>query len=429
MRSFLIASVVLFLTPLLGGCDRILGKDGNQVQRSGPEFSYTLIDSSNSMISDSTTWTRANGPYRVTTEVHVSSGGVLTIEPGVDVLFDTNATVVVFGELRAYGMVTDSVRFLPGDAQGWGGIWLTGYSCVGKATMRYARISGADLPEWQRLENLAIERLQESGIMVKPRVRSGGAGIYANGQRCVLDLAHVVVSNNIAAAERDGHYSEWNGGGVYLADGAKASFSVCTIRSNVAGRGGGVSVVGSTSSAVLDRCLIADNVSRMGGAAFDISGTAMLTRCIVVGNTATNVRGTAIYSRSAIYSCGTLSILNGTVFGNSTLGSGLGAGGAIYVIGITEIANSVIWGNAPGSFAPRQLLSRLDVRYSDIQFDSAAFPGTANLNADPMFTDPVDRDFTPSPYSPLVDAGDPDSPHDPDGSRTDIGAVPAKRVR
>ncbi len=34
------------------------------------------------------TWTAANSPYRVTGAVHVPAGSTLTIEPGVDVLFD-----------------------------------------------------------------------------------------------------------------------------------------------------------------------------------------------------------------------------------------------------------------------------------------------------------------------------------------------------
>ena len=37
---------------------------------------------------NTTTWSKANSPYRVTGTVTVPTGNTLTIEPGVDVVFD-----------------------------------------------------------------------------------------------------------------------------------------------------------------------------------------------------------------------------------------------------------------------------------------------------------------------------------------------------
>ena len=47
--------------------------------------------------------------------------------------------------------------------------------------------------------------------------------------------------------------------------------------------------------------------------------------------------------------------------------------------------------------------------------------GGNNLVAPPAFVDETAHDFRLSPGSPCIDAGDPDSPPDPDGSRSDIG--------
>ncbi len=48
--------------------------------------------------------------------------------------------------------------------------------------------------------------------------------------------------------------------------------------------------------------------------------------------------------------------------------------------------------------------------------------GEGNISSDPLFIDPVNGDFHLQPGSPCIDAGDPDSPLDPDGTTADMGA-------
>jgi len=57
--------------------------------------------------------------------------------------------------------------------------------------------------------------------------------------------------------------------------------------------------------------------------------------------------------------------------------------------------------------------------YSDIQ---GGWPGTGNIDSDPEFTDPANGNYNLSETSPCIDAGDPLSPLDPDGTITDMGA-------
>ncbi|RJP78879.1 MAG: hypothetical protein C4524_06035, partial [Candidatus Zixiibacteriota bacterium] len=47
--------------------------------------------------------------------------------------------------------------------------------------------------------------------------------------------------------------------------------------------------------------------------------------------------------------------------------------------------------------------------------------GTGNLSSNPLFVNAA-GDFHLQPASPCIDAGDPASPLDPDGTRTDMGA-------
>ena len=53
-----------------------------------------------------------------------------------------------------------------------------------------------------------------------------------------------------------------------------------------------------------------------------------------------------------------------------------------------------------------------------------ALPGQGNINADPLFADAENSDYRLSAGSPAIDAGDPDSPRDPDGTRADMGVFP-----
>jgi hypothetical protein len=54
--------------------------------------------------------------------------------------------------------------------------------------------------------------------------------------------------------------------------------------------------------------------------------------------------------------------------------------------------------------------------------DTLPLVGAGNLLADPLFTDPGAYDFSLTPASPAIDAGDPAHPLDTDNSRADMGA-------
>ena len=49
-------------------------------------------------------------------------------------------------------------------------------------------------------------------------------------------------------------------------------------------------------------------------------------------------------------------------------------------------------------------------------------PGEGSISANPRFVDPENGDYHLQANSPCIDAGDPNSPLDPDGTRADIGA-------
>jgi hypothetical protein len=138
-----------------------------------------------------TTWTLANSPYTVcnTFSVTVPQGATLTIEPGVEVRFDSGAELYVYGQLTATGSPTMPITFTgstptPGTWNGlqfFGTVTQTNRSELSYVTIEYAG-SGAS--------GGAIY-LDSSAITVKHSlIRNGaGSGVYgwSNGSADISD--------------------------------------------------------------------------------------------------------------------------------------------------------------------------------------------------------------------------------------------------
>ncbi|MFP4226067.1 MAG: hypothetical protein ACLFRF_04995, partial [Desulfobacterales bacterium] len=98
--------------------------------------------------------------------------------------------------------------------------------------------------------------------------------------------------------------------------------------------------------------------------------------------------------------------------------------------------NNILWNNAPNPLAASAATgpAELIMTYSDVQTGTGEdWLGAGCITADPLFADPENGDFSLSwenypiadaTQSPCINAGDPASPPDPDGSRADIGALP-----
>ena len=86
-----------------------------------------------------------------------------------------------------------------------------------------------------------------------------------------------------------------------------------------------------------------------------------------------------------------------------------------------NITNCVLWGGDPvhSDFEPTSMDStNFTIRYCNL---SDPYAGEGNLQLNPLFVNAVAHDFHLLPYSPSIDAGSPQSPNDPDGSRIDHG--------
>src|SRR3990172_9922266 len=63
------------------------------------------------------TWTKVNSPYHINGEVTIPNDSILTIEPGVEVIFTGHHKFKIQGRLLAVGTQQDSIRFIAENTQ------------------------------------------------------------------------------------------------------------------------------------------------------------------------------------------------------------------------------------------------------------------------------------------------------------------------
>jgi hypothetical protein len=228
-----------------------------------------------------------------------------------------------------------------------------------------------------------------------------GGGMYGNAllERCTIsnnqtlpygEGGGVLGRPTIIDCEIIGNHSGGTGGGVYAT--GPCTITGTVIDSNTSGNGSdGYSGGGVRGPATLIECQITRNKAYhyfSGGPADSIGtgvdGAVLLLRCTVADN----------------------QIANGPVQGDTS--------GGIKNVG--SVVESILWGNENAdvefAFGPTT-----PIQYSIV---GGGYPGTGNLALNPLFSAP--GAYTLSPGSPAIDAGNPASLPDPDGSVADLGA-------
>ncbi|MCK4339612.1 MAG: T9SS type A sorting domain-containing protein, partial [Candidatus Cloacimonetes bacterium] len=219
---------------------------------------------------------------------------------------------------------------------------------------------------------------------------------------------------------------------LYCYDDNYFSIRNMTIQNGNAQFGGGIFC--ESSSPDITNVIISDNTANNGGGIYYWSNSSSsLTNVTISGNTAN--RGGGIYSKSS-----SQTLTNVTISENNANDFG----GGIFCINNSNqyLSNCILWNDSPQEVYFKHVYSpnTITISYSDVQGGEAGIVtnnnGTVNwlygnIDADPLFADPENGDFhltwanfpiPDSTMSPCIDAGDPDSPLDPDSTRTDMGA-------
>jgi len=223
------------------------------------------------------------------------------------------------------------------------------------------------------------------------------------------------------------------GGGIHCAE-SVASIINCLLRWNVAIMiGGGIACI--DADIYMERCVIRENETdnRSGGGVYLRGGHSALWWCDICFNSTDITDGGGLYCTDS-----NPIITNCTIAYNSVDSRG---GGIFFTGGVrVTLRNTILWGNEP-----QQLWvcneNWIWVQYSDIQggeeeivadhVDGYISFEEGNIDVLPLFENRDEFDLhlvwdnfpeDDETKSPCIDAGDPESPLDPDQTRADIGA-------
>ncbi|MCP4711629.1 MAG: hypothetical protein GY869_23675, partial [Planctomycetes bacterium] len=173
--------------------------------------------------------------------------------------------------------------------------------------------------------------------------------------------------------------------------------------------GGGMCNYNSSSPA-LSNCTFSGNSAYLyGGGMYNYnSSSPTLTNCTFSGNSSTYVGGGICNWRFSS------PILTNCIFSkNSAADHSAGSGGGMYNYQSSPtLTNCILWGNTATTDNEiyNDSSSSSDVTFCDIQ---GGYPGTGNIDADPLFADAENGDFHLQSGSPCIDKGDNSAPHLP----------------
>ena len=261
-----------------------------------------------------TIWAPDSSPFHVTAPCTVATGATLTIEPGVDVVFDGDFPLIVHGAVRAIGTQVDSIRFLPADTVSrWGGIRMSGGD---SSAFAYTRIEKAFSSPYDHQYSFDA--------------RCGGA-FAVFGSR--LSVAHAIIRDCEAGIL---------GAAIYATDSALVRFSDVRMSRNrgEVDFGGPPIYVRMASDLELVDCVVTKN---MGGIAAEGARRVSLAGCAVLANVLDGRSDAGIRFGGESYGGSYLDVVDCVVAGNW---DGQYSGGGIIVFnGDTRIVGSTVSGN------------------------------------------------------------------------------------
>ena len=328
--------------------------------------------------------------YIVVGNVTVFEHDYLIIEPGATILFSGFYWFNIHGFLIAIGTEQDSIFFVPAEGECWIGINLWGPST---ANLRYCHIEGTGNNN-TGLSIIGGEASVENCLIIG---NTRGVGSRYDAQAVFNDC---VISYN----SRD------YGAGINCIEQTNFTFNNCVIERNSATNyGGGVHY---TDDCILqfNNCIISKNGAN-GGVSCSGNSQSAFTNCVIDSNWDTGSDGYGIKCLDDA----SVTLVNTTVTANSYYGINFAGTGDMSITYSDFYRNS--YGNFGGNVPPF-LGSLITTNFNGDSCDIFY-----NIFLDPLFySTSGDSAYYLTGESPCIDAGDPNSPLDPDGTIADIGA-------
>lgn len=376
-----------------------------------------------SIIYEITSLTKTNSPYFVNENVTVEPSVILTIEEGVQILFNESSSILVKGVLIIDGTEDEPVElksYYP--EQEWAGLFFE--DATGISNLHHVLISEAKGIENDENFFAAVSALNSTVNLIG--VHIDDVRLPVSSQFSDLRIENSTISNVTLI----GDYLNVNGGNLWVLNSVFEGNNIEDMDAIDIGFMEGTTIIDGN----IFRDFVGDN-----------------TDAIDVGNESKNVQIT----NNRITNCGDKSVSIGqgskayvafNILSRCNLGIGIKDEGSY-----AEIVNNTFYGNNVGVAVYEKVLNRgggsasiknsifgnsieasitadefssFTVNYSISDTDELV--GTGNLFADPELINPQHGNYYPQITSPVLGTGDPTTPIDGGGRPINIGALDLK---
>ncbi len=222
-------------------------------------------------------------------------------------------------------------------------------------------------------------------------------------------MGNILGSTTVLDCRLRGNWSSSAGGG--MANFANSpTVTNCTLRENLSDVVGG-GMYNYESSPTVTSCVFDGNEAGWGGGMRDAFSSPTMTNCVFRGNRALQQGGGADFVGSGA------TVADCTFSGNEAAdGNTIG-----FMSDPSELlmANCILWSDDDDGEILNDNGSALAITYTDVR---GGWPGTGNIDDDPMFADSEDGDVRLRAGSPCIDGGD--NAAVPNGIRRDADGNP-----
>jgi len=362
---------------------------------------FSIIDSANIY----GIWTKDGSPYLIYNDVEIPQDTSLSIEPGVQIIFQGHYKIEVFGGLFATGNENDSIFFCINDT--------TGFSLVDSSVGSW---NGIDIHQ-------PDNSLQEIKFSYCKFEYSKGLGFDEGGTIDFINNCKKVIIDHCTFIHNYGYY----GGCIYY-DGAFIQGDVqitnCSFKNNKAYLGGAIYLWWYNHAHLISHNTFFTNQANSGGALFMSGGEInhnLFYRNLAFeyGGAVWNGSSTSLVIENSIFNendapyGGAYYVNNGAFHSkiiNCTMINNLSENSVLFIgsnaVGDFQIINTIIWNPGSESIVRESSETEINVIFSLIQnaSDSIWFSDSC-IDLNPKIVAPEQHNYHLNWDSPAIDAG------------------------
>lgn len=333
-------------------------------------------------------WTLAGSPYNIEGEIKIPEGSLLTVEPGVDIIFQGHYKFIVEGKLLALGELNDTITFTVNDTigfhdketpnGGWFGLRINRHNQSDTTCLQYCKFEYG------------------KAVGEEPHDKYGGA-IHTDASSYFTNrstISNCLFQNNL---------SYYSGSAICF---RSSSYLVnnCKFYNNF---GGGTASLLGAGNIILSNNLIQNN----SGAG--ISGDSYYAT--IVNNVITDNNGPGLCFGDCFGSL----VVNNTICNNHTNDDGVGG---IYVVWNSTnpllFYNNIIYGNSSSEGSQISMKysvdnffynNNIEGGFENIEGNNCIAEYENNIDTDPFFENTMLNDYNLHENSPCINAGIPDT--------------------